>query len=55
MPREGEIVFNAPILFGPATSSLEERRAFAAKTGDTLHDKNGISPFAVYVVREPAD
>jgi hypothetical protein len=50
--KAGEMVFNAPVLFSPATSSLEERRAFAAKTGDTLYDKDGISPFAVHVVRE---
>lgn len=48
----GEMVFNAPVLFSPATSSLEARRAFAAKTGDNLYDKNGISPFSAYVVRE---
>jgi RoxA-like, cytochrome c-like len=49
--KAGEIVFNAPVLFGPQTSSAEERRAFIAKTGD-LYDKNGVSPFATYVVRE---
>ena len=31
--------------------AAEERRAFVAKTGD-LYDKNGISPFATYVIRE---
>lgn len=45
------MVFNAPVLFRPATASTEERRAFNAKTGD-VSDKNGISPFATYVVRE---
>lgn len=49
--KAGEVVFNAPILFTPQTSTPEERRAFIAKTGD-LYDKNGISPFATYVIRE---
>jgi hypothetical protein len=49
--KAGEIVFNAPVHFGLATFSAEEVRAFIAKTGD-LYDKNGISPFATYVIRE---
>jgi hypothetical protein len=49
--KAGEIVFNAPVLFGLQTSSPEESRAFIAKTGD-LYDKDGISPFATYVIRE---
>jgi len=49
--KAGEIVFNAPVLFTPQTSSAEETRAFIAKTGD-LYDKNGVSPFATYVIRE---
>jgi hypothetical protein len=47
----GEMVFNAPVLFSSSTASPDERRAFIAKTGD-LYDKNGISPFAKYVIRE---
>lgn len=50
--KAGEIVFNAPVLVFPATTSTEQDRAFVAKTGD-LYDKNGISPFAHYVIREP--
>jgi Di-haem oxidoreductase, putative peroxidase len=49
--KAGEIVFNAPVLFGVQTSSPDELRAFIAKTGD-LYDKDGISPFATYVIRE---
>jgi hypothetical protein len=49
--KAGEMVFNAPVLFSPSTSSPEERRVSVAKTGD-LYDKNGISPFANYVIRE---
>ena len=49
--KAGEIVFNAPILFTPQNASPEQDRAFIAKTGD-LYDKNGISPFATYVIRE---
>jgi len=49
--KAGEIVFNAPVLFTPQTSSAEETRGFIAKTGD-LYDKSGISPFATYVIRE---
>jgi hypothetical protein len=49
--KAGAIVFNAPILFGLQTSSPEELRAIIAKTGD-LYDKDGISPFATYVIRE---
>jgi len=49
--KAGEMVFNAPVLFSPQTASPEERRAFIAKTGD-LYDRNGISPFAAFVIRE---
>ena len=49
--KAGEIVFNAPVLFSPQTDGLEEMRKFIANTGD-LYDKNGISPFAFYVIRE---
>src|SRR5262245_50993617 len=49
--KAGAIVFNAPVLFSPQTASPEERRAFIAKTGD-LYDKNGISPFTTYIIRE---
>jgi hypothetical protein len=49
--KAGEMVFNAPVLFFPATASPEKRRASIAKTGD-LYDKDGISPFASYVIRE---
>src|SRR5215813_3093132 len=49
--KAGEVVFNAPLLFGPQTASTEQMRAFIAKTGD-LYDKSGVSPFATYVVRE---
>lgn len=49
--KAGEMVFNAPVLFSVATFGPEERRAFIAKTGD-LYDRNGITPFATYVVRE---
>jgi hypothetical protein len=50
--RAGETVFNAPVLFFPGlTNTAEERRAFIAKTGD-LHDRNGISPFSDYVIRQ---
>jgi hypothetical protein len=48
--KAGEIVFNAPIFIGAHTASVEDMRAFIAKTGD-LYDKNGISPFTFYVVR----
>jgi hypothetical protein len=47
----GETVFNAPILFSPHTASAEQMRAFIAKTGD-LYDKDGVSPFTFYVIRE---
>jgi len=43
MIKAGEIVFNAPILFGPQTDTTEEMRAFISKTGD-LYDKDGVSP-----------
>jgi hypothetical protein len=50
--KAGELVFDAPILFFPGlVSSVEERRAFIAQTGD-LYDRRGISPFADYVIRE---
>jgi hypothetical protein len=49
--KAGELVFNAPVLFTLQTSSADETRDFIAKTGD-LYDKNGISPFATYVIRE---
>jgi hypothetical protein len=49
--KAGEIVFKAPVLFSPQTASAQEIRVFIAKTGD-LYDKNGISPFATYVIRE---
>ena len=47
----GEIVFNAPILFSPHTANAGQMRAFIAKTGD-LYDKDGVSPFTFYVIRE---
>jgi len=49
--KAGELVFNAPVLFTLQTSSAGESRDFIAKTGD-LYDKNGVSPFATYVIRE---
>jgi hypothetical protein len=49
--KAGELVFNAPVLFTPQTFTADEQRAFIAKTGD-LYDKDGVSPFASYVVRE---
>ena len=49
--KAGELVFNAPILFGLQTSGTAEMRTSITETGD-LFDKNGVSPFAVYVVRE---
>lgn len=49
--KAGEMVFNAPVLFTPATSTPEERRTFDAATGD-IYDKKGHSPFAAYVVRK---
>jgi hypothetical protein len=50
--RAGELVFDAPVLFFPGlASSVEERRAFIAQTGD-LYDSRGISPYADYVIRE---
>ena len=48
--KAGEVVFNAPVLFTPQTYSSEETRASITKTGD-LYDKNGVSPFATYVIR----
>ena len=47
----GEMVFNAPILFSPHTANADQMRAFIAKTGD-LYDKDGVSPFTFYVIRE---
>ena len=47
----GELVFDAPILFSPHTASPDQMRAFILKTGD-LYDKDGVSPFTFYVVRE---
>jgi len=47
----GEMVFNAPILFSPHTANAGQMRAFIAKTGD-LYDKDGVSPFTFYVIRE---
>jgi hypothetical protein len=49
--KAGELVFNAPVLFSPQTFTAAEIRAFTEKVGD-LYDKDGVSPFAVYVVRE---
>jgi hypothetical protein len=50
--KAGELVFNAPVLFFPGlTNSAEQSRAFIEKTGD-LHDRNGVSPFSDYVIRE---
>src|SRR5262245_36061271 len=50
--KAGELVFDAPVLFFPGlTHTAEESRAFIEKTGD-LHDKNGVSPFSDYVIRE---
>jgi len=49
--KAGEVVFNAPLLFGQQTDGTEQMRAFIAKTGD-LYDKSGVSPFATYVIRE---
>ncbi len=50
--KAGELVFDAPVLFFPALgSSPEESDEFDRKTGD-LRDRNGISPFADYVIRE---
>lgn len=50
--KAGELVFNAPVLFFPGlTGTPEERRAFIEKTGD-IHDRNGVSPFSDYVIRE---
>ena len=49
--KAGEMVFNAPVLFGPQTFDAAAHRGFAAKTGD-LFDKDGVSPFSVYVVRD---
>lgn len=43
--KAGDIVFNAPVLFGLQTSSPEELRAIIAKTGD-LYDKDGIISIA---------
>ena len=51
--KAGELVFDAPVLFFPALgSSPEESGEFDRKTGD-FRDRNGISPFADYVIREP--
>ena len=47
--KAGEMVFNAPVLFGLGRPA--PRRASDAKTGDN-YDKDGISPFSTYVVRE---
>ncbi|HEY7059323.1 MAG TPA: hypothetical protein VH458_22470 [Vicinamibacterales bacterium] len=50
--KAGELVFNAPVLFFPGlTSTPEERRTFVARTGD-VYDRDGVSPFSDYVVRE---
>ena len=49
--KAGEIVFNAPIFIGAHTATVEDMRAFIATTGD-LYDRNGISPFTFYVVRD---
>ena len=49
--KAGEMVFKAPVLFFPQGDNVENTRTFIAKTGD-LFDKNGISPFEVYVIRE---
>jgi cytochrome c551/c552 len=49
--RAGELVFNAPVLFSLQTDGPDEMRKFIARTGDS-YDKNGISPFAFYVIRE---
>ena len=47
----GAMVFNAPILFSPHTANADQMRAFIANTGD-LYDKDGVSPFTFYVIRE---
>src|SRR5207302_698136 len=47
----GEMIFNAPVLISPHTANAGEMRAFIAKTGD-LYDRDGISPFTSYVIRE---
>jgi hypothetical protein len=49
--KAGELVFNAPVLFSPQTFTAAEIRAFTQQVGD-LYDKDGVSPYAVYVVRE---
>jgi len=50
--KAGELVFNTPVFIGPHTATVEDMRAFIAKTGD-LYDNRGISPFTFYVVRNP--
>lgn len=48
----GEIVFDAGVLFfETGRSSVEERRAFEAATGD-IYDPKGAGPFSEYVIRE---
>jgi len=50
--KAGEMVFRAPVVFFPESDDdRESRRKFMHDTGD-LYDKQGVSPFAVYVVRE---
>ena len=49
--KAGELVYNTPVFVGPHTANAAQMRAFIAKTGD-LYDKDGISPFTFYVVRE---
>jgi hypothetical protein len=47
----GEMIFNAPILISPHTANAGQMRTFIAKTADR-YDKDGVSPFTAYVVRE---
>jgi len=49
--KAGEIVYSTPVFVGPHTANADQMREFIAKTGD-LYDRNGISPFTFYVVRE---
>lgn len=49
--KAGELVYNTPLFVGPHTANADQMREFIAKTGD-LYDKNGISPFTFYVVRD---
>jgi hypothetical protein len=50
--KAGEMVFNAPVIFFPESNDdYASRVKFMNDTGD-LYDGQGVSPFAVYVVRE---